>query len=126
MQSLMILIYWVCWIVRRIYKSMKRLANRAGEEEETRTTEDDPSVPSTSFLLVPTQQERLSKGTYDYLPVMHVKEKDSDKICVVCFEHLWLCVSTRLSCAHEFHRRCVIAWLSTAKEPRCPLCNMPT
>ena len=73
---------------------------------------------------------RALKAAITRLPIREVSMGGSGESCSVCLENF--CVGDQLrvlSCRHEFHARCVDAWLLGEKqqqqhwEPSCPLCK---
>ena len=43
--------------------------------------------------------------------------------CSICQEKIykWLCQNKKLSCGHDYHRKCINKWLT--KESNCPVCR---
>ncbi|PKI82652.1 hypothetical protein MVES_003465 [Malassezia vespertilionis] len=48
-----------------------------------------------------------------------------DGVCGACREPGNACPLAFGECSHEFHRHCIMKWLSEKREPLCPMCKRP-
>lgn len=45
--------------------------------------------------------------------------------CGICLEPLKNDLFGLTMCSHEFHKRCILKWLTSADKPCCPICKQP-
>lgn len=50
-------------------------------------------------------------------------DSEPDNACVICYRSLEKAQSMKLTCGHEFHSTCIIAWLQ--QNAICPVCRDP-